>query len=225
MNQHPNVPYPIADVYEAAWSILKESYRGAKRHFAQVMSQVPATSPEMTVVSATTPEPTVKMEKFSAIILEFTKTMAEILNQTCAQGNYGSTSCNVNCNMCGGENYIRECPVVNKYIKQGKCRCNIDGKVVLSTGAYVPQEIPGTLLQEQIDEWHWHYPGQLATATLVHTINKSLLYPPQPTYQLSSSDRITYLESELYALKARRSSFIPTICTRAQTRNTCWYDV
>ena len=219
-NQHPNVPYPIADVYEAARSILQGSYRGAKRHFAQVMSQVPATSPEITVASATTPEPTIKMENFSAIISEFTKTMAEILNQTRARGNYGSTSRNVNCNMCGGEHYIRECPVVDEYIKQGKCRRNIDGKVVLSTGAYVPREIPGTLLQERIDEWHRRYPGQLATATLVHTIDKSSLYPPQPTYQLSSSDRIAHLESELYALKARRSSFVPTIRTRAQTRNT-----
>ena len=220
MNQHPNVPYPIADVYEAARSILQGSYRGAKRHFAQVMSQVSATSPEITVAIPTTSEPNVKMEKFSAIISEFTKTMAEILNQTRSRGNYGSTSRNVNCNMCGGEHYIRECSVVDEYIKQGKCRRNIDGKVVLSTGAYVPREIPGTLLQERIDEWHRRYPGQLATATLVHTIDKSCLYPPQPTYQLTSSDRIAHLESELYALKSRRSNFVPTMRTRAQTRGT-----
>jgi hypothetical protein len=218
MNQHPNVPYPIADVYDAARSILQGSYRGAKRHFAQVMTQEPATSAE-TPITNQVPEPTIKMENFSAIVSEFTKTMAEILNQTRSRGNYGSAGPSVDCNMCGGKHYIRNCPVVDEYVLAGKCRRNIEGKVVLSTGAYVPREIPGTLLQERIDEWHRLNPGQLAAATLIHTIDKSLLYPPQATYQLSSSDRIAHLESELYALKARRSNFVPTVRTRAQVRN------
>ena len=79
---------------------------------------------------------------------------------------------------------------------------------------YVPKEIPGTLLMERVDKWHRQNPGQLATATLVHTIDKALLYPPQPTYQLSSSDRIVHFEAEL---KARRSNFVPLAQTRAQT--------
>ena len=80
--------------------------------------------------------------------------------------------------------------------------------MVLSTGAYVPREIPGTLLMERVNEWHRQNPGQLATATLVHTIDEALLYPPQLTYQLSSSNRIAHLEAELFALKAR-SNFVP----------------
>ena len=216
MDQHPNVPYPISDVYEAARAILQGSYRGAKRHFAQVMSQVATTSPEPTSINPSSPEPTIKMENFGAIISEFTKTMAEILNQTRSRNNYGSSGRSVNCNMCGGEHYIRDCPMVDEYVKAGKCRRNIEGKVVLSTGAYVPREIPGTYLKERIDEWHRRNPGQLAAATLVHTIDKSLLYPPQPTYQLSSSERIAHLESELYALKARKSNFVPLARTRAQ---------
>ena len=90
-------------------------------------------------------------------------------------------------------------------------------KVVLSTSAYVPREIPGILLMEWVDELHQWNPGQLATATLVHTIDKALLYPQQPTYQLSSSDRIVHLEAELFALKARRSNFVSLVRTRAQT--------
>ena len=57
----------------------------------------------------------------------------------------------------------------------------------------------------------------MAAATLIHTIDKSLLYPPQPTYQLSSNDRIAHLESELYALRARNNKFVPLGRTRAQT--------
>lgn len=215
MNQHPNVPYPITDVYEAARSILQGSYRGAKRMFPQVSNPEPIATSSPTS-STRTPEPAIKVENFGAIIAEFTKTMAEILNQTRGRNNYGSSSRSVDCNMCGGAHYIKDCPVVDEYVAAGKCRRNIEGKVVLSTGAYVPREIPGTLLQERIDEWHRRYPGQLATATLIHTIDKSLLYAPQPTYQLSSTDRIAHLESELYALKARRSNFVPLPRTRAQ---------
>ena len=215
MNRHPNEPYPISDVYEAARAILQGSYRGAKRFFARATSQEPPSSGPSTQNNVSV-DPPIKLENFGAIIAEFTKTMSEILNQTRSRPNYGSTSRNVNCNMCGGDHYIRDCPVVDEYVANGKCRRNIEGKVVLSTGAYVPREIPGTLLQERIDEWHRRNPGQLAAATLIHTIDKSLLYPPQPAYQLSSSDRIAHLEAELFALKARRSNFVPVVRTRAQ---------
>ena len=60
----------------------------------------------------------------------------------------------VDCNFCGGKHYTCNCKVVNEYVQAGKCRCNINGKVVLLTGTYVPREIPGTLLMEQVDEWH-----------------------------------------------------------------------
>ena len=159
----------------------------------------------------------IKVENFSEIIAEFTKTMAKILSQNRGHGNMNYSNWQVNCNFCGGEHYIRDCKVVDEYVQSGKCRCNIDGKVVLSTSTYVPREIPGTLLMEWVSEWHQRNLGQLATATLVHTINKVLLYPPQLTYQLSSNDRIAYLEAELFTLKARRSNFVPLAWTRAQT--------
>jgi hypothetical protein len=220
-DRHPNMPYPMNDVYEAARAILQGSYRGAKRYFAQVANQTssnqyqPFTDPATTSTAA--PEPTIKVENFGAIISEFTKTMAEILKQTQSRSNYGSVPRQTNCNMCGGPHFIRECPVVDEYVAAGKCRRNIEGKVVLSTGAFVPREIPGTTLQERIDEWHRRFPGQLATSTLIHTIDRSLLYQPKATYPLTSTDRIAHLEAELFALRTRKSNFVPMGRTRAQT--------
>jgi len=219
-NRHPNLPFPTSDVYEAARSILQGPYRSIKRHLAHGSSPMVPTAPATinetpTIVPAT--ESAIKMEGFAAIISELTRTMTEVLNQTRSRNNYGSTSRNVSCNMCGEDHYIRDCKLVDEYVQAGKCRRNIEGKVVLSTGAYVPREIPGTLLRERIDEWHRRNPGQLAAATLIHTINKTLLYPPQSSYQLSSSDRIAQLEAELYAIKTRRSNFVPLGRTRAQT--------
>ena len=216
-NIHPNVPYPMSDVYEITRAILQGSYKGAKRQFAQAMSQTSTRLPEPQATTQVTPNLNIKVENFGAIIAEFTKNMAEILSQSQGCGNTNYSNWQVDCNFCGGKHYICDCKVVDEYVQAGKCRCNINGKVVLLTSAYVPREIPGTLLMEQVDEWHRWNPGQLATATLVHTIDKVLLYPLQPTYQLSSSDRIAHLEAELFTLKARRSNFVPLAWTRAQT--------
>ena len=216
--QHPNLPYPVKDVFDAAKAVLQGPYIGARRPFAS-MTQVPepqTSTSEAPTVNNGNPDPAIKMENFGAIISELTKSISELVNQSRNRNTYGSSSRNVACNMCGGEHYIRDCNVVDEYIAAGKCRRNIDGKVVLSTGAFVPREIPGTLLAERIDEWHRRFPGQLATATLIHTIDKSKLYPPQSAYQLSSSDRIAHLEAELYALRSRKSSFVPIVRTRAQ---------
>ena len=183
------------------------------------MTQVsdPQTSmPEVPTVNNGTPDPAIKMENFGVIISELTKLILELVNQSRNRNTYGSVDRNISCNMCGGEHYIRDCNVVNEYIAAGKCRQNIDGKVVLSTGAFIPCEIPGTLLAEHIDEWHRCFPGQLVTTNLIHTINKAKLYPLQSAYQLSSSNRIAHLKAELYALRSRKSSFVLIVCMQAQ---------
>src|SRR5258708_11858771 len=42
------------------------------------------------------------------------------------------------CNFCGGAgHYIRECEVVNEYIRSRKCKRSLDRKVVLASGAMV----------------------------------------------------------------------------------------
>jgi aspartyl protease len=210
-DHHPNKPHSVPDIYDAARFILQGSTTAIQSFFAPIPSVVPA------VVPNTSPSPdSIKMESFGAIISEFTKIIADAMGQAGRSRSSPMQTRNVACNMCGGEHFIRDCPVVDKYIASGKCRRNIKGKVVLSTGAFVPREIPGTLLRERIDEWHRRFPNQLATATLVYTIDKSLLYPSQSTYQLNSSDRITHLEAELYALRSRKNNFVPAARTRAQ---------
>ena len=72
----------------------------------------------------------------------------------------------IKCNFCGKDHFIRNCELVEEYRHAGKLKHNVDGKVVLPTGAFVPHDIPGNLLKEQIDEWHRRNPGQLATATI-----------------------------------------------------------
>jgi hypothetical protein len=113
------------------------------------------------------------------------------------------------------------CPAVDEYITAGKCRRNFEGKVILSTGAFCPRDIPGTLLRERIDEWHHRNPNQLSVATLVHTISTDYIRAhlegvSTPMFQLSPSDRIVALEAELFTLRARQPANAPAMRTRAQ---------
>jgi hypothetical protein len=226
MKQHPNKPHKITDVYEAAHYVLQDgsivpqsSYSGAPRSSYSVAVKtvpVPATSSDMPV----------KAETFVAVMANFTKTITDALSQSNHTRVTGVTPPRqTNCNFCGGPHFIRECGVVDEYIVAGKVRRNFEGKVVLSTGAFVPREIPGTLLQERVNEWHHRNPGQLAAVSLIHTISAEHVRththdhvhaPVVPAFQLSTSERITVLEAELFSLKARKSAFVPTVRTRAQ---------
>ena len=193
-----------------AKAVLQGPYIGARRPFTS-MTQVsdPQTYiPKAPTVNNGNLDPAIEMENFGVIISELTKSILELVNQSCNRNTHGSSNRSISCNMCGGEHYIRDCNVVDEYIAAGKCRQNIDRKVVLSTRAFVPHEFPGTLLAKHNDEWHRHFPRQLATMTLIHTIDEAKLYPLQSAYQLLSSDRIAHLKAQLYALKSRKSSFV-----------------
>ena len=70
--QHPNLPYPVKDVFEAAKAVLQGPYIGARRPFAN-MTQVPepqTSTSEAPTVNNGNPDPAIKMENFSAIISE-----------------------------------------------------------------------------------------------------------------------------------------------------------
>ena len=65
---------------------------------------------------------------------------------------------------------------VTEYIRIGKCKRNIDGKVVLLSGAFVPREITGGNLKDRVDKWHRRNPGQLATGQMMFTVNAALTH-------------------------------------------------
>jgi hypothetical protein len=118
--------------------------------------------------------------------------------------------------------------LVETDIKCGKCRRNQEGRVVLSTGAFILQEITEKYLHNRISEWDKHHPNQLAAATLIHTIDKRLVEIPQPTpitqanYHLTTNNCIVVLEAELFNLRTRRPVHPQFNCTThaQKARNT-----
>lgn len=232
-DKHPNIPHSVKDVYEAARFILQSATTAPQNYFAPTPPDVnPPFVPDGTV-SIAKREPSIKKEDLGNILSEFTKTIVEAI-QSNSRSRYppNSTSSTSDsssraCNFCGGPHFIRECLKVDELIREGKCKRNAEGKVVLPSGAFVPREIPGTLLSERIEEWHRRYPNQTGdTASLLCTIDHPQLAfekADQPSssriaqsFQLSTTDRIATIEAELFSLRARGQKFVPVVRTRAQ---------
>ena len=212
-----SIPYPLKDVHEAAKFLLQSATTPQS-----YMSSLP-TNPYHYQPNTVTPEPT-KAEDFGSLFKEFTKTVLEALNSNIAntsaqtQETRNAVARAMICLFCGGPHPIRNCAGVDEYIKAGKCKRNIEGKIVLSTGAFIPRDTPGSNFRERIDEWHRRNPNQLAAATLIHTIDARILHnneKPQDVYQLSSKDRIATLEAEIFNLRNRPNQ-ASHVRTRAQ---------
>ena len=224
LDQHPNKPHKIQDVYEAARYVLLGEGTLPRSAYVPVPAPIIAARTVPVVPIDSSSATVIKAETFASVMSDFTKTIAEALQQNSRPritGSAPSTQRNTDCNFCGGQHFIRECKVVDEYVLAGKCRRNFEGKVVLSTGAFVPREIPGTLLCERVDEWHHRNPNQLSVASLVHTISTEHIRAntqgtTPPAFQLSTADRISTLEAELFNLRAKRQEFVPLVRTRAQ---------
>src|ERR1700678_3864317 len=217
MDRHPSMRYKINEVYKSARFILQSSVN---------MGSLTLPKAEVIPTQVTT-NSGIKLEDLNLLFKNFGRTLIAALSVVGANkpNPVNCTSDSKECNMCGGLHFIRECTVVDEYIKVRKARRNHEGKVVLSTGAFVPRDIPGRWLKERIDEWHRRHPNQMenVASTLVHTISKGLLnshitssVAPEtnPAYQLTTTDRIATLEAELFNLHARK----PPVASGPRTR-------
>ncbi|KAF8161861.1 hypothetical protein BJ912DRAFT_935808 [Pholiota molesta] len=66
-----------------------------------------------------------------------------------------STAATKAATFCGGPHFIRDCEVVEDYVR-----------AVLPSGVFVPRNIPGLLLKDRIEEWHRRFPNQLANGIM-----------------------------------------------------------
>jgi hypothetical protein len=225
-DHHPNKPHTVKEVYEAARFLLQSATTAPQNYFAPTPPNVnPTFVPDGAVaIAKREPSQPIKQEDLGSILSEFTKTIVDAINQS-NRGRYNpgastSDSTSRSCNFCGGPHFIKECDKVEEMIRAGKCKRNVENKVVLPSGAYCPRDMPGTLLSERIEEWHRRNPNQLGAATLLHTIDHLDLVAtnsvPKHALQLSTNDRIATIEAELFNLRARKPNFVPLARTRAQ---------
>jgi hypothetical protein len=168
-DRHPSLPYEIEDVHKAAQFVLQSA--------AAIGYQAPNTM--NTAPAEDIKDIGIKKEDFSALLSEFGKTIIEALNINSRPRPGPSTGPrnSMECAMCGGPHFIRDCMTVDDFIKAGKCKRNYENKVVLPSGAFVSRDTPGRWLMDRLDEWHRRHPNQLAAAAMIHTISRNIVDP------------------------------------------------
>ena len=216
-NHHPALPYSVEEIFEAAQWVLQG--------VPSTLSLNPMATTSPTSTSKNEDSGFIKAEHLSSLMSEFAKTMAGVMSAQRPQSQSIGAPRTQKCNFDGCDKFIRDCPGVKEYIRQGKCKRNFEGKVVLSSGAYVPRNLPGENLRDRIDEWYKRYPDELVRSPAMFNavVSKSRptiptiaepVYSSQSTYQLSAQDRIAALEAELFNLRVRtQKNFVPVIKT------------
>lgn len=94
----------------------------------------------------------------------------------------------------------RMCAETKRLIAEGKCRRDDYRQIVLPNGLYVPGNIIGQNLKEQIKEWYMRNPGQTKAQMMV-TIEEVEDNLMMDSFILSKLERIERLKKELQQLR------------------------
>ncbi|KAG6886614.1 hypothetical protein C0992_003177 [Termitomyces sp. T32_za158] len=186
-DHHPEEPYDIEAVFEAG----KWKLRGTDTTISSLNVGTAhgsrSTTPGIIPVSGTsivplpTPPPAndyVKKEEVDAAIATavssaMTRIETMLSNSFAAQPCANLPGSNL-CHFCGevGHTMTRgRCATLKNYIRQGRICRAANGKVVLSSGALIPNYPELKSYQERVDEWHRPNLGNLAAATLTGNAN------------------------------------------------------
>lgn len=75
------------------------------------------------------------------------------------------------CLFCGGpvgDHLMRNCPVAEQYIREGKCARNAEGRIALPNGDDIPRGLRGRWLRERLDSYHEVFGGLAKRDTPPH---------------------------------------------------------
>ncbi|KAG6863215.1 hypothetical protein C0993_012442, partial [Termitomyces sp. T159_Od127] len=216
---HPKDPYNVKDVYEAGNWHLKGTDTSVGIPRAKGILLVP-TQPQVANNTVLTDSYIKKEDMEAAISAAVASAMTQIETMINTQFSTPRTpnATNSLCHFCGelGHTMSRgRCNTLEQYIRLGRVRRGTDGKVVLSTGANIPNYPELKSYQERVNEWHRRNPGNIATGTLSGNTNPDVDQHIQQQLihkvlhldgvgdkgGLSKESCITALEMELNALK------------------------
>ncbi|KAF8162240.1 hypothetical protein BJ912DRAFT_935542 [Pholiota molesta] len=164
--------------------------------------------------------PAVKEEVNIPTVLAQIGTALERITASMQQGNGSSSrysnSGDQSCNFCGGPHFIRDCEVVEDYVRAGSApfRC------------LRAKEYPRLASQGSHRRMHRRFPNQLAngimtaSTMMLNASHANEIYShsttPQPAVRLSVADQIAHHQSAIFNLESRRPGFTPIIKTRNQ---------
>ena len=186
-DHHPDNLYMLKAIHEAMLYILPST--------SSTLSTQSNPTTIMTTSATAALAPEIKTEDLVAILEWLTDSFIKAIvtqnimhnhTQLTGRGPWPPRNPQMGCTFCGlVKHFIKSCNVVEEYMRQGKVRRNVDGKVVLTTGTFVPRDIVGRYLKDHVDEWHKRNPSQLAAAQLMYThwqllACKAMIAPDNP---------------------------------------------
>ncbi|KNZ78150.1 hypothetical protein J132_01675 [Termitomyces sp. J132] len=194
-DHHPEDPYNVEQVFEGAKWVLKGTDTSTTKT-SNGTSGIPLPLPIVNAPAASSPTPNA-LERLEALLTNGNaQPRQQFANSTCHfYGEIGHT-------MVQGM-----CMKLEQMIQQGK--------IILPSGAMIPNYFGKQPYMEHIEEWHWLNPGQIVTSRLSSNANPD---PKQVAMQqslihevmqqnitmgraLSKEEWIKALERELFALR------------------------
>jgi hypothetical protein len=199
-------------------------------------SRITPSTPSISQPTTLASPSVVKTEDFTTFLDKFAQTLIKALASPSnpsvrsheSTPNYAQSDNAGRCNFCGeAGHFLNACLILARYITEGKCKRNAEGKIILPTGAYCPRTIPGTCFMERIDEWHRRNPGHITAVQISNSTTGQMMYgisvapapapasalastqmlqqPYSSSYQLTAAERIESLEKEILALRSKRA--------------------
>ncbi|CDO73702.1 hypothetical protein BN946_scf185015.g30 [Trametes cinnabarina] len=130
------------------------------------------------------------------------------------------------CHYCGNINCrLRTCPFIEEDTRAGRCRRDVDGRVILPNRSYVPRSLPnfdGVTMRDRVFEWNRRNANAMAppdqqnapaagqpgnqAAQLFFAVAPETP-PAVANFHLTTDERISQLERELFALRAGGQRF------------------
>ncbi|OSX58547.1 hypothetical protein POSPLADRAFT_1060418 [Postia placenta MAD-698-R-SB12] len=204
-------PYTMAEIHAAATFILHGTLSTPTTAANQATASTSSTS-------TTVPPGMIKTEDISMIIESLSRTIATLIQPTThAMHNHApaprqqaavhvheNSRAEQMCHYCGNHGCrVGTCEFTEIDIRDGKCKRNTDGKIVLPNGSFCLCTIPGLTIRDRIYEWHRRNPAAPAAPTMLFEIDDR---STMQTFTLNTSSRIEALERELLQLRKRRES-------------------
>ncbi|KAG5648641.1 hypothetical protein H0H81_006928, partial [Sphagnurus paluster] len=223
VDHHPDDPWPISSVFSAAQYILYDTapsilHTFQPSHAASSTAPAPITkvphaqssqpSQTMHAPNAYIPEPrpidTKPLPPKDEGIFQVFQQLLTHLKQLQLQSDHERHK--TQCYFCSEIGHrLQDCPQVEPSIQMGKCRRNNEERIILPSGACVPNSVPGQNLRERIDECYRRNASNHATSpgaakqtigTMLYE-NRSPCTSSSTTAAFELNQELNFLEQEL----------------------------
>ncbi|KAG5719400.1 hypothetical protein E4T56_gene13465 [Termitomyces sp. T112] len=217
-DHHPEDPYNVDQVFEGAKWVLKgtdTSTTKTSNGTSGIHLSLPIANPP------TAPLPAPKQETLELATTTAIVSTLEHLEALLTSGNAQPRQqfSNSTCHFCGETGHTMvwgTCVKLEQMILQGKIRRNMEGKIILPSGAMIPNYFGKRLYMKHIKEWHRLNPGQIVTGRLSSNTNPD---PEQAAMQQSlihevmqqdvTMGRALSKEERIEALELPRAAYQP----------------